>query len=277
MYCTKCGTQHNSNFCPNCGTPASGGTSTTSNDASTQGSYSPKPPKPKKPIYKRVWFWLLAVLLFFIIVGSLGNRKNNEAPASPSVEPTLSEVQADVTATPTTIPASTPTPTLKPVATSALESTPEPSLEPSTTVLKMPGIKGSQAYDVILSLEQNGVAEPDTQTISNGFYWQSSITDVGVQFMYDITANEDHEIACATFTVFEEDTVGVLAYCASLPYDAADSDAAMAFVNAHLGEDAQTTIGDAIFTLTQLKDGTGTMLDISVVGYDDYVMQLIGG
>lgn len=193
------------------------------------------------------------------------------------LDPTLLPAAADAQQTAELQSTAEPTSeaTIEPTQEPTPELTVEPTLAPTATPIRMPGIVGSQAYDIIISLENSGVTEPPTQSIPYGFYWQSSITDVGVQFMYDITANDNHELAFATFTVFGEDTVGVLAYCASLPYEKADPDEAMAFVNEHLGEDAQVTIGDAIFTLKQF-DG-GTMLDVSVVGYDDYISQLIGG
>jgi len=35
--------------------------------------------KVKKPFYKRVWFWVLAVIVIFIVGGSLGGKDNSNA------------------------------------------------------------------------------------------------------------------------------------------------------------------------------------------------------
>lgn len=56
-----------------------------------------KPPKRKKPVYKRVWFWVVAVMVFFMIVGNLaGNDDGNGNPASNADN----EVAATATLTP---------------------------------------------------------------------------------------------------------------------------------------------------------------------------------
>ena len=35
--------------------------------------------KVNKPFYKRVWFWVLAVIVIFIVGGSLGGKDNSNA------------------------------------------------------------------------------------------------------------------------------------------------------------------------------------------------------
>ncbi|EGP4929767.1 hypothetical protein HQ850_00860 [Enterococcus faecium] len=38
----------------------------------------------KKPIYKRVWFWILAVIVFFVIVGLIGGTTKKDEAAEPA-------------------------------------------------------------------------------------------------------------------------------------------------------------------------------------------------
>lgn len=103
MICPSCGKQMNDDakFCSNCGmsinseavgiynhtnqpsanasnsaypysTVISGNNQSDTNSRSN--SFQNKPSHAKKPIYKKVWFWLLIVLLFVLITGSIGKN-----------------------------------------------------------------------------------------------------------------------------------------------------------------------------------------------------------
>lgn len=84
MRCVNCGQEFESNFCPNCGTKATEVSSDNGrmyvNNVTNTGAnpyldttYGPEQqtePK-KKPIYKRVWFWIviaIAVIFFIVII-----------------------------------------------------------------------------------------------------------------------------------------------------------------------------------------------------------------
>lgn len=132
---------------------------------------------------------------------------------------------------------------------------------------KMPGIPGSQVYDIIISLEDSGIPKADTVTNDDGFQYDSVTTD----YAYSITANSDHEVSCAVFYVFsEEDTEGYLKYCASMPYDTSDSEAAQAWVDENLGSESETTFGEALYVLS--VGNQGPVLTIKSTGFDDYVL-----
>lgn len=65
MKCIQCGTEFDSPFCPRCGAPAQAAPQ----QVPQQVPQAPaKPPKKKRPIYRRWWFILLAILAAFILL-----------------------------------------------------------------------------------------------------------------------------------------------------------------------------------------------------------------
>lgn len=66
--------------------------------------------KSKKPIYKRWWFWVIVVFLFFGMIGSLGDDENESAAA---VMPSSANAESvnELSAKPDDEPEPTPTPT----------------------------------------------------------------------------------------------------------------------------------------------------------------------
>lgn len=67
MVCPNCGSDtENSRFCPECGA-----------DMSKRASLKPEPKKVKKPLFKRWWFWVVAIVLVAGIAGG-SQRENND-------------------------------------------------------------------------------------------------------------------------------------------------------------------------------------------------------
>ncbi|MBQ8768847.1 MAG: hypothetical protein IJZ15_04285 [Oscillospiraceae bacterium] len=97
MKCEKCGTEYEGNYCP-------------------KGCNSPYY-KPKKPIHKRWWFWVIVVLVALFIIGSVGGNDTDEASSN------------DQSQTTTQTDKETNTPTDKETTTNT-EKTPEPEKEP---------------------------------------------------------------------------------------------------------------------------------------------------
>lgn len=200
------------------------------------------------------WFLIACGLLLIL---ALLTANSGDKPAQDATKA--------VTAAPSTQ-APTQAPTLSPTAT------PEPTPEK----LDAPGIDGSQAYDVILSLEKLGITKPETKTTSDGlFEWSSNMVMIdGALVYYEIHANSKHEILSATFNMSGGDN-GFLTYAATLPYAAADKAAAVQFVKDHMtGEDASITIGDAVFSLYH-NDNGGAMLTIADVDSESYYLSII--
>lgn len=131
--------------------------------------------------------------------------------------------------------------------------------------LVMPVVVGSNAYDITVSLEKNGLPEAERSSTSDGYTFTATSPD----YSYTINTDKDYALSSAEYYVFAEDN-GFLGFCASFPYDAADSQAAMDWVNENIGNDAETTIGDATFTLSNGE--SGPVLKVSALGRDDYLL-----
>lgn len=147
--------------------------------------------------------------------------------------------------------------------------------------INMPGIDGSQAYDIIISLKELGIPQPDTKSIDGGFQWTSENATMGTtSIMYDITANENHEICTATFNMRGSDN-GFLSWVGSLPYDSADTEKTQSFISSHLtGEDASLIVGDALWEIFPYEDGEGAMLrlsDVESAAYYDALLNAVLG
>jgi hypothetical protein len=93
MYCTNCGKEFEGNFCPECGTKVNNDTSDekqktiTINDTAAvypDDSVFETPEKQKKPIYKRVWFWIIIVVLLALLVSCMGGESSDEPQQSSS-------------------------------------------------------------------------------------------------------------------------------------------------------------------------------------------------
>lgn len=74
MNCQKCGANvaDNTPFCPNCGAPMNAAVP----EQQPMQQYSPVAPaaNPKKPIYKKWWFWVIIGILAIGIISSIGSR-----------------------------------------------------------------------------------------------------------------------------------------------------------------------------------------------------------
>ncbi|MEG0340031.1 MAG: hypothetical protein RR573_08955, partial [Oscillospiraceae bacterium] len=137
--------------------------------------------------------------------------------------------------------------------------------EKSAKTSEMPGIAGSQVYDIILSLEKEGVPKAKSEVSNGGFQFDTTIEDCA----YSITTNSEHEIASATFFTFNG-SQEYLQFCATMPYDTSDSEKASKFVTDNFSGEASMTIGDAEFKIFQGVQGT--VLEITAVEFLDYVL-----
>lgn len=79
MYCKNCGQEIDTtgNFCQHCGAPI------TEHETSANSAPMQNLKKPKKPIYKRWWFWVLVVCF---VLGSFIKRTDTQSDSSPSIE-----------------------------------------------------------------------------------------------------------------------------------------------------------------------------------------------
>lgn len=171
--------------------------------------------------------------------------------------------------------------TVTPVATVSATASPAPTAAPSPTSTKssaQPGLSGSHAHDVTISLKYAGFPEPET-TISydqsgNAIFQHTANAMLDGCFLtYNIISNEAHQISYAVFNAAGESDF--LPFCATMPYDQADPNTASAWVAEHLHTEATTSIGDADFAIYPNQNG-GAMLTITAHDYVSWSMEQIG-
>ena len=120
-YCSQCGAplQEGMKFCSACGAPAEAAPVRTA--AEPQIEYpTEKPRKKRKSLFKRWWFWVLAL----IVIAGLAGRSGAKAPSSPSERRTAPAAAS--------APKATSKPTAAPTAEPEAEPTAEPTPEPQT-------------------------------------------------------------------------------------------------------------------------------------------------
>ncbi|MDE8735125.1 Ltp family lipoprotein [Eubacteriales bacterium DFI.9.88] len=109
--CLQCGTEADTNFCPNCGSEMKEvphlfpERSKTTSDIEPTIPSTPRPGqvmKAKKPIYKRVWFIILVIIVVLGIVGCFASGDENTGTASTPTEATPSTTMATTEAPATT-------------------------------------------------------------------------------------------------------------------------------------------------------------------------------
>lgn len=108
--CNKCGTETDSNFCPNCGAQIMAEQPVQSPTPFTQPGNA-QPEKAKKPITKKWWFWAIIAV---VVIGALGSDSTKDKKPSVTDEPQS-----------TTAPAQAQTPP-------AVEAVAEPEAAPET-------------------------------------------------------------------------------------------------------------------------------------------------
>jgi hypothetical protein len=115
--------------------------------------------KLKKQVYKKWWFWVLAVFAFFIIVGSLGSKGDKALTASGST--------SDPKTTSTSTPAATVAVSEKPTAaaTSTPSATPKPTPAPATPT---PAPKNKET-----------ISKAEFDTIKNGMSYEEVTQIIG--------------------------------------------------------------------------------------------------
>lgn len=144
----------------------------------------------------------------------------------------------------------------------------------STTVktfTERPGIKGSSAYDITVSLKTMGAEVGKRQSDDYGYIWQASYSDSMTDCYAYITTNKSYEISYATFDMTGRNN-GFLYWAATLPYDGKKDDSAAEWVekNQNTTEEISLQVGDIIYKLIPSKTGLIMTLDIEHIEYPDY-------
>jgi len=93
MRCPNCGNEAGTgNYCQVCGAQLS-----TIQATNNTQFYAQPEVKSKKPIYKKWWFWVIAVFALFIIVGiagSSGDDKKTDETGESTINPLISETES---------------------------------------------------------------------------------------------------------------------------------------------------------------------------------------
>ncbi len=136
-----------------------------------------------------------------------------------------------------------------------------------------PGIPGSFYSDIVVGLEQNGF--PEDHDVGDTYCNCTRQVSSDITMDYSIAKNSYYEVVSASFNYTDlnnnnledvaEAATAYLSFCATMPYDTSDSDAARAFVEENIGSnDAELQIGDALFSIytTQLTAGYTITLQV---------------
>ncbi len=157
---------------------------------------------------------------------------------------------------------STSTPEPAPEVAQLPDNTPEPESPPESAVV--PVVAGSNAYDITVNLKGNGLPEANRSEMGEDCYIFSA---TNAQYSYEIQTDKDYAVGYMQCFVFDQDN-GFLGFCASFPRDDGKSAEAQVWVNANVGTEAETVIGDATYTLSV---GTqGPILTVKSAGWDEY-------
>ena len=200
----------------------------------------------KKPIYKNWWFWAIIAVVLMIIGFAVGDNDLNTASDSVSSSPLMD-------------------------SNSQIDSQKSDEVENQSSTeneINIPVVAGSNAYDITVSLKNNGLPEAERIDNADGY----TFTATNEQYSYTINTDKNYALSSAKYYVFGEDD-GFLGFCASFPYNGSDSNSAMSWVNENIGTDANTNINGVDFILS--VGNQGPILEIKAEGVDKYLQQII--
>ena len=131
----------------------------------------------------------------------------------------------------------------------------------------VPGISGSNAYDITVGLKNMNINPGERHSTEDGtYYWQSAWYDGSVFNSFYLGANKDYEIIYATFTMGNGDN-GFLYWAATMIFDAMDTTKTTELIKSTT--EKSITLGDAVWTIQPTK--SVTMLRVEDVDFEDWM------
>lgn len=147
---------------------------------------------------------------------------------------------------------------------------------------RRPGVDGSNAYDIINTLEALGFTIGGRQVTSDGYLWTCTGVSSYGSYAVTVDANKFYEIHQANITHAGNDVI-FLTWAATLPFDQADVDETVAWIRSCQTERraGELVTGDAIWRYQPHTNGqsggTLTITDEAAEAYSDYLLgQLLG-
>lgn len=140
-----------------------------------------------------------------------------------------------------------------------------------------PGIAGSNAYDLTIGAEDNGLTVGKRQATNDGYTWYITGTTYYGSYTINIETNKQYEIHRAMFSHAGNDAT-FFPWAVTLPFDAADIEGASAWVKACQKADKADsyTVGDAVWTFKPHENGRqGGVLTLAVDSFEAYSLYLI--